>query len=65
MDKFDMSKLSKAAQDDQAMEAQRDFAAIIAAYLTELVKQGLTRDEALALALDYQGAMLDSALHPD
>ena len=51
-------QLASSAQTDQAMAGVETFTNLLAAYFKGLIKQGFTREEALALAVEYQDALL-------
>jgi len=54
-------ELKTNADFDQGLAAMLNFARTVASYHATLVEAGLTRDEALALTLDYQKSVLGAA----
>lgn len=47
---------------DQSQEAIRDLARLVAAYMKELMANGLTREEALLAAMQYQSSFVTSMI---
>ncbi len=57
-------QLAASAQTEQAMAGIATFTALMGAYFKGLIKQDFNREEALALAVEYQNALL-GGLHRD
>lgn len=60
-----MQQAGMTAQMDQAQEGVKAVAGLLGSYFRALLTEGLTRDEALVLVVDYQCYILTSGKRSD